>query len=99
MATDEEYARLEAHLMRAKNALAEMRKAFDGATPVELRRLRDLEARLKPIDIVFDGPPAPDGPRFMEVENNAGESINVGEWVERRDGYWVLRLLAEVKSP
>lgn len=36
----------ETHCKRAEAALAEMRKAFDGATPKELRRLRDLEARL-----------------------------------------------------
>lgn len=44
------------------------------------------------IDIVFDGPPGPVCGRFVEVENSEGHSISVGEWVERADGYWVLRL-------
>jgi hypothetical protein len=44
------------------------------------------------IDIVFDGPPSHEAPRFVEVENSAGASINVGEWLQRPDGYWVLRL-------
>jgi len=44
------------------------------------------------IDIVFDGPPSHESGRFVEVENEKRESINFGEWVERDDGYWVLRI-------
>ena len=44
------------------------------------------------IDIVFDGPPSHKSGRFIEVENQDGQSIKVGEWIERDDGYWVLRL-------
>ena len=44
------------------------------------------------IDIVFDGPPGPVTGRFVEVENERGASIRVGEWVERDDGYWALRI-------
>lgn len=47
---------------------------------------------MKNIDIVFDGPPGPIAGRFVEVENELGASINIGEWVERDDGYWVLRI-------
>lgn len=36
--------------------------------------------------IVFDGFPAPDGPRFVELENDAGRSISAGEWKLRDDG-------------
>lgn len=43
------------------------------------------------IDIVFDGPPGPQGGRFVEVERD-GRSIRIGEWVEREDGYWALRI-------
>jgi hypothetical protein len=46
------------------------------------------------IDIVFDGPPGPDGGRFVEVENDCGRSIRVGEWIERQDGFWALRIPA-----
>lgn len=48
----------------------------------------------KHIDIVFDGPPGPEAGRFIEVENDKGESISFGEWVHRADGYWVLRVKA-----
>lgn len=44
------------------------------------------------IDIVFDGPPGPEAGRFVEVENAQGASIRVGDWIERPDGYWVLRI-------
>ncbi len=44
------------------------------------------------VDIVFDGPPGPTAGRFVEVENESGASISFGEWVERDDGYWVLRI-------
>jgi hypothetical protein len=43
------------------------------------------------IDIVFDGPPGPEGGRFVEVESPPGVSISFGEWLQRDDGYWVLR--------
>jgi hypothetical protein len=44
------------------------------------------------IDIVFDGPPSPEGARFVEVEDSRGKSIDFGEWVQRPDGYWALRI-------
>jgi len=46
------------------------------------------------IRIVFDGPPSHEAGRFVEVENEHGESIKVGEWVKREDGLWELRLEA-----
>lgn len=45
----------------------------------------------KHIDIVFDAPPGPESGRFVEVENSYGHSIKFGEWVEREDGYFVIR--------
>lgn len=45
----------------------------------------------KHIDIVFDGPPSHESGRFIEVENELGQSISFGKWVERSDG-WVLRI-------
>ena len=44
------------------------------------------------VDIVFDGAPGPEGPRFIEVENERGMSIRFGKWVDRGDGYWALRI-------
>lgn len=46
----------------------------------------------KHVDIVFDGPPGPEAGRFVEVEDDTGKSIKFGEWLQRSDGYWVLRL-------
>jgi hypothetical protein len=43
-------------------------------------------------DIVFDGPPGPEAGRFIEVEDGNGRSVSVGEWIERDDGLWALRL-------
>jgi hypothetical protein len=44
------------------------------------------------IDVVFDGPPGPNAGRFVEVEDEAGRSIDLGVWLERPDGHWALRL-------
>ena len=48
----------------------------------------------EPVDIVFDGPPGPESGRFVEVESPPGKSIKFGEWLQRDDGYWVLRINA-----
>lgn len=95
MSTDDQ--RWERHAKKAEAELREMRAAFDGATPKELRRLRDLEARLAVVDVVFEGPPGPEGPRFVEVEIG-GTSISIGEWIERPDGRWALRITAEMRG-
>lgn len=50
------------------------------------------------VDIVFDGPPSHEAGRFVEVETMEGRSISVGEWVERPDGYWALRLFVAPES-
>lgn len=39
--------------------------------------------------VVFDGPPGPEGPRFVEVEDLTGVSIRKGRWVEDVD-FWYL---------
>ena len=44
------------------------------------------------LHIVFDGPPSHDGGRFVEVETPDGKSVRAGEWHERADGLWELRL-------
>jgi hypothetical protein len=50
------------------------------------------------INIIFDGPPGPEAGRFVEVETDDGKSIKIGEWEERSDGMWVLRIdVAEQK--
>lgn len=44
------------------------------------------------INIIFDGPPSHESGRFVEVENDAGEGIHAGEWIERANGLWALRI-------
>ncbi len=50
------------------------------------------------IDVVFDGPPSHESGRFVEVENPRGESINAGEWSQRKDGLWQLRIRLDALS-
>ena len=45
----------------------------------------------KKLRIVFDGPPGPIGGKFVEVENERGESIRCGEWVQVGE-YWILEI-------
>jgi hypothetical protein len=47
--------------------------------------------RFRPIHIVFDGPPGPDGPRFVEIERPDGRSVRAGTWHQREDGLWEIR--------
>jgi len=42
------------------------------------------------VNIVFDGPPGHEAGRFVEVENENGQSISFGEWIEYQQGYWAL---------
>ena len=44
------------------------------------------------INIIFDGPPAHESGRFVEVEDDNGHGLHVGEWIEREDGLWALRI-------
>lgn len=45
------------------------------------------------IEVILDGPPEHRSGRFVEIENAVtGESIKVGEWIEKAAGYWALRL-------
>lgn len=46
----------------------------------------------QPINIIFDGAPGSETGRFVEVETDDGKSIDVGEWRERPDGRWALRI-------
>lgn len=44
------------------------------------------------IDIVFDGPPSHESGRFVESEDENGHGINAGEWIDRGNGLWALRI-------
>ena len=54
------------------------------------------ETTAQPINIVFDGPPAPESGRFVEVETDDGHSVCVGKWIKRKDGFWALRITSLV---
>lgn len=54
------------------------------------RELAAAEARIVPVHAIFDGPPSPPLPRFVEVETPDGKSIRLGQWINRGDGYWAL---------
>ncbi len=51
-----------------------------------------MNGSVQAINIVFDGPPAPEGGRFVEVETDDGHSMRIGHWLERPDGTWALRI-------
>lgn len=51
------------------------------------------------IDIVFSGPPGHESGRFIEVDDAEGRSISAGKWLQRPDGFWVLRLERTVTDP
>ncbi|ALJ19529.1 hypothetical protein [Microbacterium sp. No. 7] len=44
------------------------------------------------VHIVFDGPPAHESGRFVEVETPDGESISLGKWLRRPNGWWALEI-------
>lgn len=44
------------------------------------------------IDIVFDGPPSHESGRFVEVNDNTGRSILIGQWIDHGNGLWSLRI-------
>lgn len=46
----------------------------------------------QPINIIFDGGPGAEPGRFVEVELDNGQSVNVGQWIERSNGWWALRI-------
>lgn len=61
-------------------------------------RVRGERVETKAVDVVFDGPPNQPAPRFVEVEDMSGVGVRVGEWVERSDGHWALRLKVVVEE-
>lgn len=80
--------------------VAEMMKAADpediadaAATLAEPQPKSATElGLLEFIDVVFDGPPNAESGRFVEVEDHRGHSMRVGEWLDRGDGMWALRI-------
>ncbi|UXE03789.1 hypothetical protein SEA_OBLADI_66 [Gordonia phage ObLaDi] len=50
------------------------------------------------VDIVFDGPPDHEAGRFVEVEDSTGRGIRFGEWIDRGNGQWALRIAREERT-
>ena len=67
-----------------------------GESAVDAPAVAKAEAPPAPVepffDIVFDGPPAHESGRFVEVEDETGKSISIGEWVKRDNDLWALRI-------
>jgi hypothetical protein len=92
----------------SQDVLAEWRKARSAYVLAKARLLREIErqgfrATPRPraggyVDVVFDGPPDHEPPRFVEVEDEWGRSIRVGEWIRRPDEHWALRIPLERPS-
>jgi hypothetical protein len=54
----------------------------------------------QPLNIIFTGPPGPGNDCvFIDVETDDGRSVRVGEWSQRQDGHWALRLSNSTTSP
>lgn len=51
-----------------------------------------MASSLDEIRIIFDGPPGAKAGRFVEVHDMDDKSIGIGEWHERDDGLWELRI-------
>ena len=51
------------------------------------------------IDIIMDGPPGPDNPRFIEVDDATGRSPKASACFERQDGLWVVRIPIAAMNP
>lgn len=59
---------------------------------LDITRLASPAAAFATVDVVFDGPPSHESGRFVECEDGKGRSINAGEWIQRHDGLWALRI-------
>ena len=56
------------------------------------------DMKAKPIGTTLRWPSRPEGGRFVEVEEESGQSINVGTWVEAPGGMWELRIDVPVEG-
>ena len=54
--------------------------------------MKTLKEIKQAINIIFDGPPSHKSGRLVEVELDNGKPINTGQWIDRGDGYWTLRI-------
>jgi hypothetical protein len=57
---------------------------------VNASRITSGERITSELRFVTDAPPGPESGRFVEVEDEHGYSVSIGEWRERPDGLWEL---------
>lgn len=77
-------------------ALLQQQQHLLGLACAELDRPMEKQ----PLNIIFTGPPGPGNDCvFIDVETDDGRSVRVGEWSQRQDGHWALRLPNSVTSP
>ena len=57
------------------------RRALTATSPAA-----EIAGTTRELRFVFDAFPSPEGPRFIEVEDENGCSLNAGEWRKREDG-------------
>ena len=70
----------------------------DGKTQgVRLPKASVIE--LTEVDFMFDGPPGPESPRFIETHDAyTGRGVGWGQWIDNGDGTWsLIGLAAEVR--
>lgn len=49
-----------------------------------------MSSERQEVRMVFDAPPGRDMPTLVEIEDQSGRAIDIGEWRARPDGYWEL---------
>ncbi|HAX82404.1 MAG TPA: hypothetical protein DCY40_07555 [Actinobacteria bacterium] len=103
LAPDEALATFAAVLLddQGRGHLAARMKTFDEHRAERERRDRRIAGRRaervaatppRTIDVVFDGPPSHESGRFVEVEDDTGKGIRIGQWIDRGNGLWALRI-------
>lgn len=82
--------------MKFKGNVDEAGKIFIDFVIKGLNEQLQALVKTETIDIVFSGGGDGSGPgEFVEVEDQNGSGISVGDWIEREDGYTVLRIRHE----
>lgn len=57
-----------------------------------------LDVDVAALNFIFENPPCPEGARFVECETDDGKSVNAGEWSQRPDGLWQVRVVFQRQS-
>lgn len=49
-----------------------------------------MRTQTEELRLVCDAPPGRDMPTLVEIEDQNGRAIDIGQWRARPDGYWEL---------